>query len=110
MVAWTTVDGPPHGGVVTFLPVDQATTRVMVVMQYEPGTFAERAGTAFGMVENRIGSDLVRFKNFIERRGHETGAWRGAVGATPPTTPIPAQSPPETETVLGDMPNTRSEP
>ena len=131
LVAWNTVGGPPHGGVVTFQPIDQATTRVSLAMRYEPDTFAEKAGTALGVVDNRIGGDLKRFKEFIEKRGHETGAWRGTVGmenapAAPPTSPIQAQSanpappttpipqqmpnqPPETDPVLGDMPGVAPE-
>jgi len=104
LVAWSTTGGPPHGGVVTFQPIDQAVTRVALSMQYEPGTFTEQAGTALGVVDSRISGDLKRFKEFIERRGHETGAWRGNVGMTPPTVrPMPEQ-PPETDPVLGDMP------
>jgi uncharacterized membrane protein len=112
LVAWNTVGGPPHGGVVTFQPIDQATTRVALSMQYEPDTFAEKAGTALGIVDGRITNDLKRFKEFIEKRGHETGGWRGDVGQAPPTTPIPQQlpqQPPETDPVLGDMPGVRPE-
>jgi uncharacterized membrane protein len=103
LVAWSTIGGPPHGGVVTFQPIDQATTRVALAMEYEPGTFAEKAGTALGVVDLRISGDLKRFKEFIERRGHETGAWRGNVAMTAPADPMPKQ-PPETDPVLGDMP------
>jgi hypothetical protein len=31
------------------------------------------------MVEGRVKGDLQRFKEFIEQRGSETGAWRGDV-------------------------------
>jgi uncharacterized membrane protein len=103
LVAWSTIGGPPHGGVVTFQPIDQATTRVALAMEYEPDTFAEKAGTALGVVDLRISGDLKRFKEFIERRGHETGAWRGNVAMTAPADPMPKQ-PPETDPVLGDMP------
>jgi uncharacterized membrane protein len=103
LVAWNTTGGPPHGGVVTFQAIDQATTRVALAMQYEAGTFTEKAGTALGLVDHRIGGDLKRFKEFIERWGHETGAWRGKVDMTPPADPTP-ERPPETDPVLGDMP------
>ena len=29
----------------------------------------------------RVRGDLERFKQFIEERGHETGAWRGSINA-----------------------------
>jgi hypothetical protein len=32
-----------------------------------------------GVVKGRIKGDLARFKEFIESRGSETGAWRGEV-------------------------------
>jgi uncharacterized membrane protein len=107
MVAWNTVGGPPHGGVVTFQPIDQATTRVALAMEYEPDTFAEKAGTALGVVDHRISGDLKRFKEFIEKRGQATGAWRGEVGTRAQTDPNPRpmpNQPPETDPVLGDMP------
>ena len=34
---------------------------------------------ALGVVKARIKGDLERFKEFIERRGRETGAWRGEI-------------------------------
>ena len=109
LVAWNTTGGPPHGGVVTFQPIDQAVTRVALAMRYEPGTFTEKAGSALGLVDNRIAGDLKRFKEFIEARGRETGAWRGDVGMTPPPMqPMPDQ-PPETDPVLGDMPGVAPE-
>ncbi|MFC0548600.1 SRPBCC family protein [Kutzneria chonburiensis] len=112
LVAWNTVGGPPHGGVVTFQAIDQATTRVALAMQYEPDTLAEKAGTALGIVDNRISGDLKRFKEFIEKRGHETGGWRGEVSMEPQThatqEPLPNQ-PPETDPVLGDMPGVAPE-
>ncbi|MBP2471607.1 putative membrane protein [Crossiella equi] len=82
-VAWKTVDGPPHSGVVTFHRIDDWTTRVTLQMEYGPETLTEKAGTALGLVEHRIQSDLDRFKEFIEQRGQETGAWRGEVPRAP---------------------------
>jgi uncharacterized membrane protein len=81
-VAWTTVDGPPQGGVVTFHRLDNDTTRVHLQMEYDPETFTEKAGAALGVVGHRVEGDLKRFKEFIENRGTETGAWRGDI--TPP--------------------------
>jgi hypothetical protein len=36
-------------------------------------------GDALGAVKRRVKGDLERFKDFIESRGQETGAWRGEV-------------------------------
>ena len=37
------------------------------------------AGDALGIPERQVEGDLKRFKEFIESRGTETGAWRGEV-------------------------------
>jgi hypothetical protein len=36
-------------------------------------------GAVRGADDRRVKSDLKRFKEFIEARGSETGAWRGEV-------------------------------
>jgi hypothetical protein len=35
------------------------------------------------MVTKRVKGDLERFKEFIEGRGRETGAWRGEIDQDP---------------------------
>ncbi|HEY7596698.1 MAG TPA: SRPBCC family protein [Actinophytocola sp.] len=82
-VAWRSVDGPSHAGVVTFHRLDDRTTRVHLQMEYEPESVTEKAGSALGVVDHRIEGDLERFKQFIEKRGAETGAWRGDVQPSP---------------------------
>jgi uncharacterized membrane protein len=78
-VAWTSETGPEHAGVVTFHRIDEGTTRVMVQMDYEPEGAAEKIGDVLGLVQRRVKGDLERFKELIEGRGTETGAWRGEV-------------------------------
>ena len=82
-IAWTSVAGPEHGGVVTFHRIDDATTRVSLQMEYHPDTLVEKAGAALGQVGHRIQGDLERFRDFIEDRGTETGGWRGEVQPPP---------------------------
>lgn len=79
-IAWTTVDGPRQGGVVTFHQLRDNETRVMYQMDFEPESVIEKAGAAVGLVERQVESDLERFKKFIEARGSETGEWRGTIG------------------------------
>jgi uncharacterized membrane protein len=81
-IAWTAQAGPEHAGVVTFHRLGDAQTRVMVQMDYEPEGPAEKAGDLFGLVKRRVKGDLQRFKELIERRGAESGAWRGEVRQT----------------------------
>ncbi len=78
-IAWASVGGAFHSGVVTFHRIDDDTTRVMLQMEFEPEGWLEKAGDALGIVKARTKGDLGRFKEFIESRGTETGAWRGEV-------------------------------
>jgi len=80
-IAWRTVDGEiRNDGVITFAPVGDEQTRVSVEMDVEGESSAENmAGDLLGVVKQQVHSDLERFKQLIESRGQETGAWRGEV-------------------------------
>lgn len=78
-VAWTTTDGAYHAGEVRFEPVGADRTRVTLEMDFEPEGVAEKAGEMLGVVGSRVKGDLERFKDYIEERGVESGAWRGTV-------------------------------
>ena len=80
-VAWKTIEGEvKNDGVVTFEPVDGGQTRVSVQMDVEGESAAENvAGDLLGVVKRQVRGDLERFKQLIENRGEETGAWRGEV-------------------------------
>ena len=82
-IAWTTLDSPKQAGVVTFHRLDDSLTRVMLQLDFEPEGLVEKAGDALGIVRSRTKGDLERFKEFIESRGTETGAWRGQVEQDP---------------------------
>jgi uncharacterized membrane protein len=78
-IAWKSTEGADQAGVVTFHRIDDSTTKVMLQLDFEPEGLVEAAGDALGFVERRATGDLGRFKDFIEARGTETGAWRGEV-------------------------------
>ena len=78
-VAWRNTDGKDNAGVVTFHRIDDGTTRIMVQMDYVPEGVVEKVGDALGAPDRRVKGDLERFKEMIESRGGETGAWRGEV-------------------------------
>jgi uncharacterized membrane protein len=78
-IAWASQDGPEHAGVVTFHRLDDERTRVTLQMDYEPEGVVEKAGDALGLVKRRVTGDLERFRELIEARGSESGAWRGEV-------------------------------
>jgi uncharacterized membrane protein len=78
-VAWTSRSGTRNAGVVTFHRLDDTTTRVMLQLDVEPEGLVEQAGDKLGFIKRRASGDLDRFKDYIESRGTETGAWRGEV-------------------------------
>lgn len=78
-VAWKSVDGTTHAGVVTFHRLSDTTTRLMVQIDWETESLVEKVGAAVGVDDAQIKGDLKRFKEFIEKRGTESGAWRGDV-------------------------------
>jgi uncharacterized membrane protein len=65
--------------VVTFHRNADHRTRIMLQLDYEPEGAVENLGDALGVVSRRVEGDLQRFKEFIESRGRETGAWRGEI-------------------------------
>ena len=78
-IAWTNITGARNAGVVTFHRLADNKTRVMLQLDYEPEGLVENIGDMLGVVSTRVRADLRRFKDFIESRGQETGAWRGEV-------------------------------
>jgi uncharacterized membrane protein len=80
-VAWRALDGEGPNGVVTFEPVGEDKTVVIVEMSYEPEGIKEQLGAKVGLDSRGVKQDLVRFKELIESLGVETGAWRGKVQA-----------------------------
>ena len=78
-IAWTSIDGARNAGVVTFHRLDDNMTRVTLQMDVDPDGPVDNIGDALGLLERRVKGDLKRFKEFIEGRGVETGAWRGSV-------------------------------
>ena len=80
-IAWKTVEGEvKNDGVVTFEPVGDGQTRVNVQMDVEGKSTSENvAGDLLGIVKAQVHGDLERFKQLIENRDEETGAWRGEV-------------------------------
>jgi len=78
-ISWKSTTGAPNAGTVRFEPLGTDRTAVRLVMAYEPQGAVEKAGDALGLLNARVESTLHDFKQFIESRGRETGAWRGQV-------------------------------
>ena len=79
-IAWNSIGGEEdHAGVVTFHKLSDATSRVTVQLDWEPEGLPEKLGAVAGIDNMAVKGDLKHFKEFIERAGGETGAWRGDV-------------------------------
>jgi uncharacterized membrane protein len=81
-IAWTSTQGAHNAGVVTFHRIDDGTSRVTLQLDVDPEGPVENVGDALGLVTRQVKGDMERFKDFIEARGTETGAWRGEVDRT----------------------------
>jgi uncharacterized membrane protein len=78
-ISWRSVAGAENAGTVRFEPLDGDRTRVRLVMSYEPEGALEHAGDALGALTSQVQASVDDFKEFIESRSRETGAWRGEV-------------------------------
>ncbi len=78
-IAWKNVGGKQNAGVVTFHRLDDSHTRLMVQLNFMPEGLIEHLGDAIAAPDRRVAGDLRRFKEMIEARQFESGAWRGEV-------------------------------
>jgi Polyketide cyclase / dehydrase and lipid transport len=78
-VAWAATQGATNAGAVYFQPLGPGQTSVKLSLEYDPEGFAEQVGDKLNIIARQAEADLQRFKEFIESRGRETGAWRGSV-------------------------------
>ncbi|MEW2077061.1 SRPBCC family protein [Streptomyces sp. NPDC012403] len=79
-ITWRTTSGDvQQKGTVRFQRVDDSHTRVELVMDVEPSGVAEKTADMLGTIDRRVKGDMRRFKDYIERRGDESGAWRGRI-------------------------------
>jgi carbon monoxide dehydrogenase subunit G len=84
-VSWAATEGATNAGTVSFEDLG-GTTRINLVLEYEPEGLVEKVGDKLNVVENQTKKDLQNFKEFIESESYATGAWRGTVpgiGGTP---------------------------
>jgi uncharacterized membrane protein len=78
-ICWRSVSGAANSGVVAFFSSGPGITRVTLTLNYQPESATEKIGDALGIISRRVEGDLKRFKEFIEGRSVETGAWRGEI-------------------------------
>jgi uncharacterized membrane protein len=75
-ISWISEDGKKTRGTVTFESLGDHRTLVRLSLGYQVQGFVEAVGAAAGLDRRRIEGDLARFKELIEGRGVESGAWR----------------------------------
>jgi uncharacterized membrane protein len=102
-VTWRTTSGDTNQkGSVRFERVDDTHTRVELVMEVEPSGAMDKVADMMGTIDRRVKGDMRRFKEYIEERGAESGAWRGRIqpgggtgpaGGTGPTGPTGGTGP-----------------
>jgi uncharacterized membrane protein len=80
-ISWVSEDGKKTRGTVTFEPLGDSRSRIHLSMGYQAEGVREALGSAAGPDARRVRGDLGRFKELIEERGTESGAWRGDVSA-----------------------------
>jgi uncharacterized membrane protein len=78
-IAWAATSGATNAGAVYFQPLGPDRTAVRLSLEYEPEGLMEKIGDFMNIVEKQAEKDLEKFKEFIESRGAETGAWRDSV-------------------------------
>jgi len=78
-ISWQSISGTPISGTVRFQRLGPDLTAVRLVMAYEPEGAIENVGDALGVLSARVQETVEDFKEFIEKRGQETGGWRGEV-------------------------------
>jgi uncharacterized membrane protein len=78
-IAWRSISGPMNAGTVTFDKLAEGRTKVTLRMVYAPESMDEKLGDAIGIMNLEARGNLKNFKELIEGRGVESGAWRGEV-------------------------------
>ncbi|HEX6501191.1 MAG TPA: SRPBCC family protein [Micromonosporaceae bacterium] len=66
-------------GVVSFHPLADDLTRVILVMEYYPAGFFEKTGNLWRAGGRRTRLDLKHFRRFVSMSGEATGEWRGEI-------------------------------
>ncbi|CAO5160720.1 Polyketide cyclase / dehydrase family protein [Frankia sp. AiPs1] len=79
-VAWTSEGAKGSTkGAITFHPLADDLTRVMLAMEYYPSGFFEKTGNLWRAGGRRARLDLKNFRRFVMLRGEATGSWRGEI-------------------------------
>jgi uncharacterized membrane protein len=65
-IAWKSVSGTHHSGVISFHRLEKNLTRVLVTVDFVPAGMIEKLGSGLRFVKRAVEADLARFKAYIE--------------------------------------------
>ncbi|WP_328427533.1 SRPBCC family protein [Streptomyces sp. NBC_00443] len=79
-IAWTSSgERGTTQGVVTFHPITENLTKVLLVLRYFPQGPVEKVGSWVRSQGRRARLDLKLYRTFVMMRGEATGGWRGEI-------------------------------
>ncbi|MFJ4716557.1 SRPBCC family protein [Streptomyces sp. NPDC088785] len=73
-IAWRTVEGVEHAGVVTFHRLGETSSRVTLQIEYDPQGFVERIGALTNLDSTLANYDLGEFQKLAETVARERTA------------------------------------
>jgi HSP20 family molecular chaperone IbpA len=91
-IAWRRTDGHPYEGKIELQPLAGERTRVRLTVDCDPqqqGPAADADPQAW--ITLRSEHDLLRFKQFVEKLGRDSGQWRGREQEGAPSHSAPAE-------------------
>ena len=65
-IAWKSVSGTQHSGVISFHRLDKNLTRVLVTLDFVPSGMIEKMASGMRFVKRAVEADLARFKAYVE--------------------------------------------
>nr|WP_238345183.1 SRPBCC family protein [Actinopolymorpha cephalotaxi] len=79
-IAWTTEGAKgTTKGVVTFHPLADDLTMLLLVMEYYPKGLFEKTANLWRAFGRRVRLDLKHFRRFVTIQGEASGSWRGEI-------------------------------
>ncbi|MFB7269719.1 SRPBCC family protein [Streptomyces sp. NPDC056244] len=97
-IAWTS-EGPrgTTRGVVTFHPLGDTLTKVLLVLEYTPQGAVEKIGNLWRAQGRRARLDLKLFRTYIMTQGEQPEGWRGEIREGEVVSEEPEEEEPEDE-------------
>ena len=65
-IAWKSVSGTQHSGVISFHRLDKNLTRVLVTLDFVPTGMIEKMASGLRFTKRAVQADLARFKAYVE--------------------------------------------